>query len=40
MDVLKDPAALEQMLEYSGGKRKVPVIVQGREVTIGFEGKG
>jgi len=27
------------MLKYSGGARKVPVIVEGDQVTIGFEGK-
>ena len=40
LDVIKDPKELERMLEYTGGKRKVPVIVEGQEVTIGFEGKG
>jgi len=27
------------MLEYSDGKRKVPVIVEGELVTVGFKGK-
>jgi len=27
------------MLQYSKGARKVPVIVEGEKVTIGFEGK-
>jgi hypothetical protein len=29
---------LETMLKYSNGTRKVPVIVEGETVTIGFEG--
>jgi len=29
---------MEKMLEVSKGQRKVPVIVQGTEVTIGFKG--
>ncbi len=37
-DVTKDAAHLEQMLKHSGGKRKVPTIVEGEAVTIGFEG--
>ena len=35
-----DPSNLDTMLEISQGNRKVPVIVQDGEVTIGFEGKG
>jgi hypothetical protein len=27
-----------EMLNYSGGKRQVPVIVEGDKVTVGFEG--
>jgi len=27
------------MLEYSKGKRRVPVIVEGETVTIGYQGK-
>jgi hypothetical protein len=30
---------MEVMLKYSNGVRKVPVIVEGDTVTIGFEGK-
>jgi len=33
-----DPAKLEEMLAYSGGKRTVPVIVDGDKVTVGFLG--
>jgi hypothetical protein len=30
--------ALARMLEYSGGRRQVPVIVENGNVTIGFGG--
>jgi hypothetical protein len=36
--VKKDGAALQRMLEYSHGKRQVPVIVEAGKVTIGFGG--
>ena len=29
---------LEEMLKYSGGLRKVPVIVEGGKATIGYGG--
>jgi len=29
---------LEEMLQFSGGERKVPVIVEGDKVTIGYGG--
>jgi glutaredoxin len=38
VNVKQDPAGLERMLGYSGGKRRVPVIVDGSRVTIGFGG--
>ena len=38
-DVLVNPDKLEEMLGYSKGRRKVPVIVEGESVTIGFQGK-
>jgi glutaredoxin 3 len=38
INVKKDPAALDRMLEYSKGRRAVPVIVEGEQVTIGFGG--
>ena len=38
INVLKDSDSMERMLKYSGGKRKVPVIVEGEQVTIGFNG--
>lgn len=41
VDVLADPAALEEMLRLSGGVRRVPVIVhgdgRGDAVEIGFK---
>ena len=39
INVIKEPDQLETMLQYSKGSRKVPVIVEGENVTIGFEGK-
>ena len=38
-NVIKEPDNLDTMLQYSQGTRKVPVIVEGQKVTIGFEGK-
>jgi glutaredoxin len=37
-DVQGDKAALERMLLLNGGQRKVPTIVMGGEVTVGFHG--
>ncbi len=38
-DVKQDPAKLEEMLKYSRGVRKVPVIVDGGgKVSIGYGG--
>ena len=37
-DVRLDADHLETMLKYSDGVRKVPVIVDHDEVTIGFKG--
>jgi glutaredoxin 3 len=37
-NVKKDPAELKRMLQFSGGRRDVPVIVEGERVTIGFGG--
>jgi len=36
--VKKNPAELGRMLEFSKGRRAVPVIVDGGQVTIGFGG--
>jgi glutaredoxin 3 len=38
INVKKNPADLERMLVYSKGQRRVPVIVDGEKVTIGFGG--
>jgi glutaredoxin 3 len=38
INVKKNAAALERMLEYSNQRRVVPVIVENGEVTIGFGG--
>ncbi len=37
-DVKVDAARLDEMLAFSKGSRKVPVIVEGDKVSIGFEG--
>lgn len=37
-DVKADTAKLNEMLKYSNGVRKVPVVVEGDKVTIGHEG--
>jgi arsenate reductase-like glutaredoxin family protein len=39
IDVLSDAGKLDTMLKYSDGKRKVPIIVDSGEITIGFKGK-
>jgi len=38
VDVTRDKAAMQRMLEHSKGRRDVPVIVEGGRVTIGFDG--
>jgi len=38
INVKKHPAELARMLQFSRGKREVPVIVDGDKVTIGFGG--
>jgi mycoredoxin len=37
-DVQNDPTALQRMLSLNGGRRNVPTIVRGAEVTVGFHG--
>ncbi len=37
LDVLADPLLLAEMLRHSGGVRRIPVIVRGDEVEIGFK---
>lgn len=40
-DVEKDPDALRRMLELTGGRRTVPVLVEGGRVSeIGWRGRG
>jgi glutaredoxin len=38
VNVLADPEKLKEMLRHSKGKRSVPVIVDGAQVTVGFGG--
>ncbi len=37
LDVLADPLILDEMLRHSGGVRRIPVIVRGDAVEIGFK---
>ena len=37
-NVQKEPASIKEMLEFSGGHRDVPVIVENGTVTIGYGG--
>lgn len=37
-DVKKDPRKMEEMLDLTKGQRKVPVIVVGEKVTVGYDG--
>lgn len=39
IDVQKDSEQLEIMLKHSDGVRKVPVILEGDTVSIGFRGR-
>ena len=39
IDVDADIKNLQEMLDYSGGKMAVPVIIEGDRVTIGFGGE-
>lgn len=38
MDVVEDKNRLQEMLKFSKGERKVPVIVEGERVKIGYGG--
>jgi len=38
VDVVAEPEKLEAMLKFSKGVRKVPVIVEGKKVEIGYGG--
>jgi hypothetical protein len=35
---MEDRCRLDEMLKLSGGVRKVPVIVEGDDVSIGYDG--
>jgi hypothetical protein len=37
-DVKKDVQALTEMLELTKGNRRVPVMVEGEKISIGFGG--
>jgi glutaredoxin 3 len=37
-NVLQDDQGLQRMLQYSNGRRQIPVIVEEGKVTIGFRG--
>jgi len=37
-DVQKDIKKLEEMLKHSGGRREVPVIVEGSKTLVGYGG--
>ncbi len=37
-DVKMDAAKLDEMLKFSQGTRKVPVIVEDGKVSVGYEG--
>jgi glutaredoxin 3 len=38
VSVDEDPEKLKEMLALTGGKRQVPVIVEGNKVSVGFAG--
>jgi len=38
VDVLADAGRLKEMLKHSKGVRKVPILVDGEKVSIGFNG--
>ena len=37
-NVLKDPASLSEMLRLVGGRRDVPVVLEGGKATVGYGG--
>ena len=37
-NVLKDPAAMSEMLRLVSGRRDVPVVLEGGKATIGYGG--
>ena len=38
MNLRKDPSRIPEMLDWSGGRRAVPVIVEEGKATIGYGG--
>jgi glutaredoxin len=40
VNVSQDAAGMKRMLEHSRGDRTVPVIVEGKKVTVGYNGAG
>ena len=38
-NIVSDIDELNTMLKYSGGIRKVPIIVDGSNVTVGYKGR-
>lgn len=38
VDVRRDPEAMRRFLELSGGDRRVPLVVEGGRVSVGFGG--
>lgn len=40
VDVKKDAAGMAEMLKFSKGERRVPVVVEQGVVTIGWDGGG
>jgi len=39
VDVAADKAQIDVMMTYSGGSRRIPLIVTGETVTVGFNGR-
>lgn len=39
INVIDNPLKLDEMLKLSNGKRKVPVIIKGGVVSVGYNGK-
>jgi hypothetical protein len=37
-DVKKDAEAMKRFLQLSGGERRVPLIVEGTRISVGFGG--
>ncbi len=37
-DVQRNPASLKEMLALTGGRREVPVVLEGGKATIGYGG--